>query len=484
MRTRHPDPDREARWALAFALALSLALIGARSVVHLCDGDAQLYRTVSRNIAESGKWFDLTYTEAVLPRFREHLPFGLWPGALVIALAGDAAVPRLGWLWSLPILIAVAWVGRRLFSTWAAAGAVIVVGTMDAFALHCTFPRLDGPTALFAFLSTVPWLLPGRPAAGAGQQGAPRAIPRFGGLAFSVACASLACAIKGPFGLLPLCCLCAGRAVADRSLAPLLAGGAATVAAALPVVGFLLYQRGFGDRSWWDGYVVAQLLPSVGGGRADGDPRIYYPFVVVLRQFWPGLALLPFAIRRALQSGDRTRLAVLLAFALGVLATCLPHRKLPHHVGVLYPLASLVAGEALGAGLLWLAARSGSRLPVARAFGACAALAWLLLVGGRPFWLRENVCLPRSDLRAEIAALAPGSDVALISTDGEWRNIAALAAERRIVAWPVAGWRQAAALPAHPSVAIVEAAVVGEPDGGWRKGRAIAGWAWWTREPR
>jgi hypothetical protein len=33
-------------------------------------------------------------------------------------------------------------------------------------------------------------------------------------------------------------------------------------------------------------------------------------------------------------------------------------------------------------------------------------------------------------------------------------------------------------------VAIVEAAVVGQPDESWRKGRAIVGWTWWTREPR
>jgi 4-amino-4-deoxy-L-arabinose transferase-like glycosyltransferase len=487
IRPTTPDPDREARWVLAAALALSFALIGARSVVHLCDGDVQLYRTVSRNIVESGKWFDLTYTPAVLPRFREHLPFGLWPGAVVIAMVGDAAVPRLGWLWSVPILIAVAWVARRLFSTWAAAGAVLVIGTMDAFALHCTFPRLDGPTALFGFFSAIPWLSTTRPAAGAEEHGAgppSRAIPGHGGLAFSIVCASIACAIKGPFGLLPLCCICAGRAIADRSLEPLLAGAGAAAAAALPVLGFLLYQRGFGDRSWWDGYVGAQLLPSITGARVDGDPRVYYPFVVLLRQFWPGLALLPFAIRRALRSEDRTRRAVLVACAVGALIACLPHRKLPHHLGVLYPLAALVTGEALGAGLAWLAARPGSKLAVARVIGASAVLAWVLLVAGRPFWLRENFCLPHSDLRAEIAALPPGSDVALISTGGEWRNIAALAAERRVVAWPVAGWRQAAALPVQPSVAIVEAAVVGQPDASWRKGRAIVGWTWWTRESR
>jgi hypothetical protein len=273
-----------------------------------------------------------------------------------------------------------------------------------------TFPRLDGPTALFAFFSAIPWLSTTRPRErknnGAGLPS--RAIPGHGGLAFSIVCASIACAIKGPFGLLPLCCICAGRAIADRSLEPLLAGAGAAVAAALPVLGFLLYQRGFGDRSWWDGYVGAQLLASVTGARADGDPRVYYPFVVLLRQFWPGLALLPFAIRRAWHSEDRTRRAVLVACAVGALIACLPHRKLPHHLGVLYPLAALVAGEALGAGLAWLAARPWSKLAVARLFGASAVLACvLLLVVGRPFWLRENFCLPRSDLRAEIAALPP-----------------------------------------------------------------------------
>ncbi len=432
------QPSTAGKWAWGLALALVLGLFAGRTQVHLCDGDAQLYRVVARNAVERADLFDLTYTPAMHPQFREHLPFGVWPIALAIAVFGDGALRWLDALWMVLLLGVVGSAARRLFqSAWAAAGAVLVLGTTDSFVIFATFSRLDGATALLGTLSALPWLF---------------GVPRGKAWAGSTLAAAGACLVKGPFGLVLLCAAVAARAIASRSPRALLWGGLSALGALLPLVAFLLHQRWLGDASWWTGYVQAQLLSSAAGGRTDGIFSPWYPLVALSRQFWPGLGLLPFAIYRTLRRDDAGRRVLAWLLLIAFVALCLPKRKLPHHVALLYPLGAVYVGEVLGAAGSWLAARAR----VARyGLGLAVLLVWTLVLAGKPLWARDGGCVLRSDVGDVLSTLPAGADLLLISERTQWRNVAALAAERRVVAWPVASWAEAAALSVRPTMALV-----------------------------
>jgi 4-amino-4-deoxy-L-arabinose transferase-like glycosyltransferase len=455
--------DGKYEWLLA--LAIVLALLAGRQHVHLCDGDAQLYRVVARNMVERADLFDLSYTRAVYPNFREHLPFGIWPIAAAIATLGEDALSGLDALWIVAVLVAVSLAARRLFeSWWPAVGAVLVLGTTDSFVQYATFCRLDGPIALLGTASALPWLF---------------GVPGWRRWGASTLAAAMACLVKGPFGLVLLCAAVASRVIFSRSWRALALGTLAAALALLPVVGFLAYQRALGDGTWWTGYVQAQLLSSAVGGRADdGILEPWYPLIAIWHQFWPGLALVPVAILRALKREDGSRKVLGLALLVGLLAMCLPARKLPHHVSLLYPLGALWTGEVLGAGFEWLSKRISM---VRGGLASLALAAWLLVILGRPVWVRGGRCVLRSDIGEQLSLLAADSDLVLISDETQWRNVAALAAERRIVAWPVPDWAHAAELPVEAMHALVLEPHPEAPLAGFTLVRATPDWSLWTR---
>lgn len=61
------------------------------------------------------------------------------------------------------------------------------------------------------------------------------------------------------------------------------------------------------------------------------------------------------------------------------------------------------------------------------------------------------------------------------------RNVAALAAERRLLSWPVPDQAAARALPQEASFALVEDTVVGSAPQGWTRAGQGSGWSLWTR---
>lgn len=449
------------RWFLVLAFALVLALHAGRLAVHICDGDGQLYRVVARNIVERGQWIDLTYLPRVHPVFREHLPFGVWPTAAFIAVFGNEAVPYAGWIWSVCILVAVALAARELWSEWEAAAAVLILGTTDAFTMHCGFPRLDGPNNLFAFLAIVPWL---------------KRMPDRRGLAISLCAAAVACAIKGPFGLVPVASVALARSLVTRSVRPVLVGAALTMIAALPVLLFLL-----SNRSWWEGFVGAQLLDSASGVRTDGDPRLYFPLIALFRHFWPGLALLPLVLWRLRSAPDPRRTLLGLAFVIGLVVLCLPTRKLVHHVGVLYPLGALIAGEALAVGFKRLASTRHERTSRAAA-ASLAVVAWLLVISGHPFWVRSNGCLPQSALGAALRKLPEGTELAVISARPKWREVAALAAELHLRGSAEQTWADVTRLQPAVRVVLFDEGQGEQAPAGWSQLAAAEGWALFTAD--
>lgn len=457
------ESERVGRRILILSMALVLGLLAGRTRVHNCEGDAQLYRVVARNLAERGEWLSLSYLPSVHPVFREHLPFGLWPTAAAIRWLGEGALPWLDGAWSAAILFAMAAVARRLWSDDAAAGATLVLGLTDNFSLYCAFPRLDGPTVLFGFLAAVPWL----------QE---RPI-RTKGWAGSVLSAAVACAVKGPFGLVPLLAVGGARLLSRRSWRTALGVAGAALLAALPVAFFLCWQRSHGDSTWWEGYVRSQLLASSTGARNDGHGGWLYPVQVLWRHFWPGLAVLPFAIW-ALREREVARRLLALATLLGLVALALPQRKLAHHVVVLYPLMALLTGERLGVALRRICSRWRS-VPSMSALVTFAI--WILVILGRPLWFRPRHCLSTGALSPTLAALPSGTEVWMVKTPVDWPAVAALAADLRITSWPVDRWEALDESSGAEKRYALSREEDRESPPSWKEVAQGDGWRLWTR---
>ncbi len=165
-------------WALAAAALAGLSLWAL--FVHTDDTDAGLYRTVVRNLVADGNWFSLRYLPNVHPVFREHLPFGFWPFALVQRVT-ELGPPLLAWAASLATLGAVA---RRQPL------AAVLLGTTPAFFTNAALVRLDD---LLVPAATVAGLLlwdVGRPS--------------WRRWAVALLAAAAGAAIKGPFALVPV----------------------------------------------------------------------------------------------------------------------------------------------------------------------------------------------------------------------------------------------------------------------------------------
>ena len=230
--------SRAPRVALGFVLLLTSALLVAPWRGHVDDLDAQIYRVVARNMVADGTWFDLRYLPDVWPRFREHLPFALWPAAVTLRFLGERAVD---WIYALTTLVTVwltARIASRIAGAWAGVAAALALGTCESIWQYGGRLLLEPPLLLFATASAGAALLP-RPSWGRAAL--------FGALAVS---------IKGPFGLLPLACVAVGRAVTQKSWRPLAGGAIAGIAASAPAAAFLLIDRLAGkvlrlDRAEW-----------------------------------------------------------------------------------------------------------------------------------------------------------------------------------------------------------------------------------------
>ena len=185
------------RTAAGLALVISLAALVAPWTGHVDDTDAQLYQVVARHMVEDGRWLDLRYLPGVHEQFREHLPFGLWPWALAIRVAGEQSLAPLAGLFTLGTLLVVGWVGRRLGGWSMATVAILVLGTTESFIIYGGRPRLD-PLLLLCVAGSLAPVLAWPPNARRWLVGA--------------VLAAAATLVKGPFGFLPF--LAAGLAVA------------------------------------------------------------------------------------------------------------------------------------------------------------------------------------------------------------------------------------------------------------------------------
>ncbi len=439
--------------AIVASVLIAAVGLGIAASRHNDDGDAVLYTVVSRNMVRDGTWFDLQYTPNVHAHFREHLPFGFWPSAVVVRVAGEAALPWLGVVWSLLTVALVAEVGRRLGAGTTGALAALILGTTEQFVVNGAAHRLDPPLVLFALLAAAPALVAEK-----------RSWKAWLLMTFAAALAAL---VKGPFGLVPLVGAIVARALIDRDFRWLFWGAAATVVAVLPVLGFLLHERAL-QSDWWSGYVEAQILASATGARTDGNSSPLYPLESIGARFWPWLPFVALGLWGATRSGvgkKNTRLVVVWLL-LCTFALMLPSRKLWHHVLILFPALALVAAL----GLRPLVDRHRLTSLVVAAVVAIGTLGFVA-VGHRG---RTVAC---TDFAAELNTLAPNAVVIVGVTEqkSHWREIGVVAKEFRLRPWMVgAATAMDDELGAQASLALVPE-TWGTPSG-WREVKTARGW--------
>lgn len=391
------DGPRAVRIAWSSAFILCASLLAAPWRGHVDDLDAQIYLVVARNMARDHTWFDLRYLPSFFPVFREHLPFGFWPAAAAIRFAGEWAVNPLQALMMLGAIAASGLIARRLAGDWAGVSAVVLLGTCESIWQYGGRLLLEPPLLLFATA-----------AAGAALADLWVAAAALG------AAATL---IKGPFGLLPLACVCLVKARDWRATA-------AVAGAVAPFAVFLLVDPSGG---WRGGYLETQILASAAGSRADGLSAWWYLLAVIVGRFWPGLPFLLAGLWRARKDPELRSIA--LACLLMAALFCLPFRKWGNHAYVAFPLFAALAGTF--AAPLWKRFRRPHWLLAASASAAIAASA-----SGLGSLVLQPPCPFSTVLADALRSVPPRSPVLLVAPGAMWPAVARLAAERDLLPAP------------------------------------------------
>lgn len=441
------------------ALVLAMAVVMSPCTFHVDDVDAQLYQVVARHMVEDGTWTDLRYLPNVHPRFREHLPFGLWPFAAGFKVAGEWTLPFLGALFTLITLLVVAYSLRKAAGETVAAVALVLLGVATSFSGYAARARLDPPLILFATGAALLWLAP---------------VMRASTVLASSVLAACAVAVKGPFGLLPLLSLGVGRIAWEvmeghrhAAMRTLWQGLVCVGLAVIPVAAWLTWNRVHGDGTWWLGYVEHQLLASATGSRADGALAWWAPLANMVGHFSPAVLFLAFGAWR-LWRGERDRSLVVLGVAVVValVLLCFPGRKVWNHVLVIFPLAAMAAAVSVQPLLLrW-------ERHVRHGVVGLMVVAVVAALSGAGRGLVNAPCAPSTSLAAALDAVPPGTPVGLITPSADWRMLAILAAERRYVPYP----GHTLLLDAGENVALVREELVPAEMGSWREVARGGGW--------
>ena len=404
----HGAPRRGRSWPFELWLAagVALPLCLAPLAGHVDDVDAQTYLVVARNIARSGHWFDLHFLPAVWPHFREHLPFGFWPAAVAIRVAGEGSVPMVYALFTAGAVAAAARLARTVAGEIAAVGAGLSLGLCESIWHYGGRPLLDPPLLLLTTLSCLAWC-----------DGRQRR---------AAAWAALAVLVKGPHGLLPLLAVGGAEVLLERSPRALGRLLLACAVALVPAFVFLAADRFFGDGSWWRGYLVDQIGASLAGARRDGVTGPLFPLQVIAGRFWPGLPLVAVGALVALRR-DAGQRRIALAVLLAIAAISLPTRKWGNHMYVTFPLLSVLAGV----GAQGLLARGERFLPRVTLAASAAAVLFAVSGGGR--LVLQPPCDFSSALAARLRKVGPR--IGLVDADA--LAIAEIAAEYDLDVRPV-----------------------------------------------
>ncbi|HET7787978.1 MAG TPA: hypothetical protein VFL36_18555 [Myxococcales bacterium] len=423
------EGPRAIRVAWISAFVICAALLSAPWRGHVDDLDAQIYLVVVRNMVRDRTWLDLRYLPSFLPVFREHLPFGLWPAAAAIRLLGEWAINPLYATMMLGAIGTSGLIARRLGGDAAGVAAVILLGTCESIWQYGGRLLLEPPLLLFA-----------TGAAGAALANLWPAAAALG---------AVATLIKGPFGLLPLACVCAVNGRNWRAWAALLA-------AVAPVAVFLALDPSGG---WRDGYLRNQLLVSASGARTDGVSAWWFLPAVIAGRFWPGLPFLLAGLWRARRDA-RIRP---LAFACLLMAAllCVPQRKWGNQAYVAFPLLAALAGV----GAAPLLRKMGHPRWLAPALAAAAVV---FSVSGAGALVLRPPCAFSTALAGALRSIPRGAMVSIESPQGIWPAVAQLAAEGDVRPSPAQGGSDCARFAATRGVPV---------PAGWQKIASAPDWS-------
>lgn len=332
---------------------VSAALVLIAALRHNDDSDAQLYTVVVRNMVRDDTWTRLSYAPNVHPVFREHLPFGLWPGALALRLGGERALALVAPLFTLGTLATLAWLARRLWLS--APHAVLALISTEGFLFSSAAFRLDAPLVCCALLAAAPALVLERPS--------------WRGASVAVLAVTAATLIKGPFGLVPLVAAGLTRSFTPGPVRLRWLGWtiACALAGSVALGAFLVHAHVTGS-DWWSGFAEQQLLASALGTRTDGLQPWWYPARALGEHWWPWLPLTVIGVWSAQRGGVALRLTLWLGLMMCALA--LPGRKLWHHTLIVFPACALLAAQAIAplrallSHVRWLALRAAAVAPL------------------------------------------------------------------------------------------------------------------------
>jgi 4-amino-4-deoxy-L-arabinose transferase-like glycosyltransferase len=458
----------KAPMASALILALAAALIFSPSLRgHIDDVDAQLYQVVARHMVEDGTWLDFRYVKS---GFREHLPFGLWPFAAAIRLWGESALGPLAAIFTLATIGVVGWVAHGLGGWSAGLSAMFLLAVNKVFFLYGGRSRLDPLLILLATAAAAPLLLP--------------RIELRHWIGVGVL-TTLAILVKGPFGLLPVMSALVARAGLERSLRLLLVGAGVLVLAVVPVTVFLLWEKWFGDATWWTKYVVHQLWGSATGQRSDGAVIAWYPLTLLYKEFLLGFLLILlgfwYAVRQKTDSiAHRDRLLMLTALCLFVLlGLSLPARYHLHHALLALPWLAVLAGVASGPLLERVLATPGRQRLMISTLATIAVIAWVAALAGKGPRFYTRPCVASTEFARIFDQISPGEDVWVVSRRPHWETVASLAAERRLRPRPTATLpldRPSTNSPVKTRIALVAEDVLPQHHGDWQELGRARGW--------
>ncbi|MBL8911524.1 MAG: hypothetical protein JNM17_12590 [Archangium sp.] len=386
---------------------ISMALMLAAVARHNDDSDAQLYSVVARNMVRDGTWTQLSYAPNVHAVFREHLPFGFWPGAFALRIGGERALLFVAPLFTLGTLAALAWLAKRLMLS--APLAVLALISTEAFLFTSTAFRLDAPLVCLSLLAAVAPLIFERPS--------------WRGAALSVFAATAATLIKGPFGLVPLVAAGLARVLITPTarLRWLWWTVGCALISSLALSAFLLHAWWTGS-DWWSGFAQQQLFASALGTRTDGERAAWYPLRAIGEHCWPWLPLTLLGMWPARHKATARLLTLWLA--LMCVALALPSRKLWHHTLIAFPACALLAASVVERLRTWL-----TRPVALGALGAAALCFVALTPRGR--------AVSCSAFSAPLARVLPDEPifVAQSASGGHWREISTLLYERQLSPW-------------------------------------------------
>jgi 4-amino-4-deoxy-L-arabinose transferase-like glycosyltransferase len=466
--------------AYALAAVLAMALMSSPSFRgHIDDLDSQIYTVVARHMVEDHTWMDLRDFIERGPQWRQHLPFGFWPYAWAIRLWGESALSPLAAIFSLGTVCIVGWAAHRIAGPSAGVIGMLVMSNHRLFYLTGARPRLDPVLLLLVTASAVPLLFP-------------RIERRHWTMALCFC--SMAVLVKGPFGLLPLAGLIAARSIVDQSRRVLGIGSMVILLSLIPVATFLLWNKFFGDESWWNSYLINQVLASATGARSDGTDMPWYPLTLVVQRSWPGLWLIMIGLwicwrpAARLDAFNRCRAVTARQAALTLCVACLfilielvlPARKHFHHGLVLIPWLALFAAVTTGPLLdSWLSSSRAWWLATFTFAVPVFIVSIAVLLGHGPRWYNKQPCVTSLEFSQSLKGLHEGEDIWVVSTTPAWALMASIAAETRLVPWrartlPLKS--PAADFPVNAHVALMETTVLSPELGPWEKVNQARGW--------